>query len=46
MILKSSCFLIFVGVGMHCLGYYIWLVGKMGRNTIVMAVQVNYLTYF
>jgi hypothetical protein len=41
-ILKSSCFVLLVGMGMHCLGYDTGIVGK---NTFVVTLWVNYLAY-
>jgi hypothetical protein len=34
-----------VGMGMHWLGYNIGIIGKVGRNTYVVTVQVNYPAY-
>jgi hypothetical protein len=40
--LKFSCYLIFVGMGLHWLGYDI---GIVGSNTFVAILQVNYLAF-
>jgi hypothetical protein len=37
--------LILVGMEMHSFGYDIVIVVKVGKNTFVMTVQVNYLAY-